>query len=73
MKVLRIKDNSVVRKESLSGISALTNRIANKTLKQLEREGLFVFPELLREAEDLSEDQMILQLSLIHICIVGMR
>lgn len=61
MKALRIKDNSVVRKESLSDISALTNRIANKTLKQLEREGLFVFPELLREAEDLSEDQMILQ------------
>lgn len=33
----------------------------DKTLKQLERAGIFVFPELIREADDIEENQMILQ------------
>ena len=35
--------------------------IADKTLEQLEREGVFVFPETVRKAEDITQDQMILQ------------
>lgn len=58
---VKINDNSQVPKESVSGISHLIAKIADKTLEQLESEGVFVFPELLREANDISKDQFILQ------------
>ena len=45
MKQLRIRDNAVVPKASFSEIPGITQKVANKTLKQLEREGVFVFPE----------------------------
>ena len=61
MKPLRIKDNASIGKELFSDVPLLTKRIADKTLKQLELEGVFVFPELIREADDIEEDQMILQ------------
>ena len=61
MKLLKIKDNSQQKKESFSQIRNLTGKIADKTLEQLEREGVFVFPEIVREAEDITQDQMILQ------------
>lgn len=61
MKLLKIKDNAQEKKYSFAGIEALTRRIADKTLEQLEREGVFVFPEFIDEAEDLTRDQMILQ------------
>lgn len=61
MKPFRMKDNSFVPKEAFSDVPLLTKRIANITLTQLERDGVFVFPELIREAEDLDADQMILQ------------
>ena len=61
MKLLKIKDNSQVKKESFSQIKNLTGKIADKTLEQLEREGIFVFPEIIRDAEDITQDQMILQ------------
>ena len=61
MEMFRIKDNYAEKKVSFSGIPVLTNKIAGKTLEQLERDGVFVFPELVREADDLTRDQMILQ------------
>ena len=61
MKLLRIKDNSQQKKESFSQVAKLTGKIANKTLEQLEREGVFVFPETVKGAEDITQDQMILQ------------
>ena len=61
MKLLRIKDNSQQNKDVFSHISNLTGRIADKTLEQLEREGVFIFPETVKDAEDISQDQMILQ------------
>lgn len=61
MKPFRIKDNSSIPKEAFSDAPLLTRRIENITLTQLERDGVFVFPELIREAEDLEADQMILQ------------
>ena len=61
MKLLKIKDNSQQKKESFSNIKNLTGKIADKTLEQLEREGIFVFPEIVRDSEDLTQDQMILQ------------
>ena len=61
MKLLRIKDNTAEKKDSFSEISTLASKIADKTLEQLEREGVFVFPEFVANAEDLTKDQMILQ------------
>ena len=61
MKLLKIKDNKQEKKYSFANIEALTHRIADKTLEQLEREGVFVFPEFIAKAEDLTRDQIILQ------------
>ena len=61
MKLVRIKDNSQLKKDEFSDIGSLTAKIADKTLEQLEREGVFVFPVILKDAEDITRDQMILQ------------
>lgn len=61
MKLLKIKDNSQHKKDTFSDISTLTGKIADKTLDQLEREGAFVFPEYIDDADDITRDQMILQ------------
>ena len=61
MKLLKITDNTQVKKDDFSEIGNLTGRIANKTLEQLEREGVFVFPKFVADAEDITKDQMILQ------------
>lgn len=61
MKPLRIKDNSQYKRDLFSDVENLTGRILDKTLEQLEREGVFVFPEFVIEAEDITKDQMILQ------------
>lgn len=61
MKLLRIKDNTQTRKDAFTDIGNLTAKIADKTLGQLEREGVFIFPKLVIDAADITEDQMILQ------------
>jgi 5-methylcytosine-specific restriction endonuclease McrBC regulatory subunit McrC len=61
MKLLKIKDNSQHKKEIFSDIPNLTGKIADKTLEQLENEGVFVFPEYVNDAKDITQDQMILQ------------
>lgn len=61
MRLLKIKDNSQWKKDNFSDIGILTSKIADKTLEQLEREGIFVFPEIVKDAEDITRDQMILQ------------
>ena len=61
MKLLRIKDNSQKKKDAFSQVARLTGKIVDKTLEQLEREGVFVFPETVKDSEDITQDQMILQ------------
>lgn len=61
MKLHRIKDNSLQKKDSFSEIKALSGKIADKTLEQLEREGVFVYPEIVKDAADITQEQMILQ------------
>ncbi|MBQ9875099.1 MAG: hypothetical protein IJM30_11625 [Thermoguttaceae bacterium] len=61
MKELKIKDNSRVPKGDFAEIGNLANKIANKSLGRLEREGAFVFPEFVADAKDLTKDQMVLQ------------
>lgn len=61
MKQFKIKDNSQIRKEDFSEVASIACKVADKTLEQLEREGVFVFPEIIKDAEDITKDQMILQ------------
>ena len=61
MKLRKIKDNAQLKKSDFSEIGNLIGKIANKTLGQLERDGVFVFPEFVKDAKDITKDQMILQ------------
>lgn len=61
MMEIRIKDNSITNKQEFNDIELLTSKIADKTLEQLEKDGVFVFPECLKDIEDITKDQMILQ------------
>lgn len=61
MKQLKIKDNQYKAKEDFFEVKAVVNRVVDRTLEQLEHEGVFVFPEGTKEAEDLTKEQMILQ------------
>ncbi len=61
MQLLKIKDNTQEKSELFLNIPDLIKQIANKTLKQLEKEGVFVFPETIENSEDLDENQMIIQ------------
>ncbi|MCD8398388.1 MAG: hypothetical protein LUD12_14635 [Lachnospiraceae bacterium] len=61
MKQFRIRDNTQTRKEDFTVIPKLTEKIADKTLEQLERAGIFVFPDTVDDTEDLTKDQFILQ------------
>lgn len=61
MKQLKIKDNSVVKKENFFEVKSIVKSVADKTLEQLDREGIFVFPEMIGDVEDMTKKQMILQ------------
>lgn len=61
MKQLKIKDNQCKAKEDFFEIKTVVSRIADRTLEQLEQDGVFVFPESIKDAEDLTKEQMILQ------------
>jgi len=61
MKLVRIKDNTQIKKDKLSEIESITSKVTDKTLEQLEKEGIFVFPEIIKDAEDITKNQMILQ------------
>ncbi len=61
MTLLRIKDNTDVKKEELELIPRLARKLAAKTLADLAAEGVFVFPETLEKAEDIDKTQTILE------------
>lgn len=61
MKPLRVKDNTSFDTSVIFNVKNLVKNIINKTLKQLESEGVFIFPSAVKNTEDLSSDQMILQ------------
>ena len=63
----RINDNSKTKSGDFNCIKNLVGKIENKTLEQLKKEGVFVFPDVLEDVEDqersqdLTKNQMILQ------------
>lgn len=61
MTVLKIKDNAVVNKTKFKKINNITSKIADKTLEQLENEGIFLFPETITNSNDMTKEQMVLK------------
>lgn len=61
MKLLRVKDNRLQPKSDFTSIQGVVDTIADKTLSELEQEGVFVFPERIHDAPDIEEEQVILQ------------
>jgi conserved domain protein len=62
MKQLKIKDNQYLTKEDFYQVKSIASCVSDKTLEQLEREGVFVFPEIIKDAKDITKNQMILQI-----------
>lgn len=60
---IRIKDNSIRNKNDFSSIPNLIGAIADKTTGLLEKDGVFVYPEHVRESDDISYEQIILKSS----------
>jgi len=60
MTEFKIKDNTQNNKSKFQEIGQVTDKIVDKTLDVLEKEGIFIFPEL-KDAQDVTKDQMILQ------------
>ena len=59
---MRLYDNSRQDRSAVDArIPQLAKKLSNKTLAQLEKEGIFVFPEGVQDTEDLTSDQMVLQ------------
>lgn len=61
MKQILIKDNQYRTKSDFDEVKDVVNCVADKTLAELEKEGVFVFPSSVRKIEDLTDNQMILQ------------
>ena len=61
MNPLTIKDNKLILKTDFYDVRDITAVIADKTFEQLEKDGIFVFPEIIKDAEDIFRDQMVLQ------------
>lgn len=61
MKIPKVKDNTAYITSRFSCNQCIVSNILNKSLNQLDAEGLFIFPEAIKNVEDLTRDQMILQ------------
>ena len=61
MKIPKVKDNTTYITSKFSCNQCIVSNILNKSLNQLDAEGLFIFPEAIKKVEDLTRDQMILQ------------
>lgn len=61
MNQFKIKDNSRINKDDFAEVRNVVRMVADKTLGELEKEGVFVFPEIIKDAEGITKDQMILQ------------
>ncbi|MCD7731939.1 MAG: McrC family protein [Oscillospiraceae bacterium] len=61
MKNLKIEDNRQFPKEDFVDISHITEKVADKTMKQLEADGLFVFSEAVKASKDIDDEQFVLR------------
>lgn len=61
MNKLIIKDNSINTISRFDSIKNIKSVLVDKTLNQLEKEGVFVFPNVVRDSQDLENNQIVLQ------------
>lgn len=62
MKIVTINDNSQNDKSYLiKNIPQIVQKVADRTLEELEKEGIFIFPNTIKESSDLTKEQKILQ------------
>lgn len=61
MTKLKLKDNTFTSKDEFDEVSLVTKKVVDKTLHQLEKEGIFIFPKLIKDAKDITKDQIVLQ------------
>lgn len=59
--MIYLLDNTRIAPEDIQKMPHLIKHIENKTLGQLEKEGLFVIPKTIAEVDDLSEDAFVIQ------------
>lgn len=59
--IQKIKDNSTIDKKEFEDSKEIVSKVENKTLDQLEKEGLFIFPNTIKNSRDITENQMILK------------
>ena len=52
MNILNINDNSQKDKTEFLNILKIVDKVADKTLNDLEKEGIFIFPNYLKESKD---------------------
>ena len=55
MTEFKIKDNTTISKYDFDEVRLITKKVLDKTLGQLEKEGVFVFPELLKDADNFTK------------------
>lgn len=60
MTIVKIKDNRSSSKKSFGCIPNIVNQILDKNMADLERDGIFVFPEIFKDLEGLSKKQKVL-------------
>jgi len=63
MKQIKLNDNSFYTREIFESVPDLFEKIVNKSLRQLEKEGIFVFSDGVKAAEDISDEQYVLKSS----------
>ena len=59
--MIQLKDNSKKQRNEVEISDDFLNQIANKTLENFQKEGLFIFPADLSESNDLESSQKILE------------
>ncbi|WP_210387874.1 hypothetical protein [Alloscardovia sp. HMSC034E08] len=60
MKIQKLKDNSGYEAAGLHDIPELLERLSNKTLQQLEDDGVFIFLPFIGDAEDVGKTDIVL-------------
>ena len=60
MNLIKIKDNSSRNSNEFSEIPNIISSVLDKSVSELEKTGIFVFPNNLKEQEGITEEQTIL-------------
>ncbi len=63
VRTLKVSDNSSLSEDEVSQIPTLISKLSEKTLRELDSEGIFMMHQALRTSDDLDLDQMVISCS----------